>query len=105
VLLEKSSGEQTLVECKRYAAKRTVGVSVVRELAGVQLQLGVPKAKVVVSSKFSSPARYFAKDINSGPSGYDLDLVDAGRLLTMLGNYDSNLPPLHLDSRLSTSRR
>jgi len=49
-----------LVECKRYAPERTVGISVVRGLYGVIVDQCATAGMVVTSSRFSLDARKFA---------------------------------------------
>ncbi len=99
MLMEHSSGTQTIVECKRYARTCRVSVGTVRELLGVQLALAVPRAAVVTSGYFTEPALQIAKQVNEGNSAYSLELVDADRLIDALGVYNTRLPPLRLDSR------
>jgi restriction endonuclease Mrr len=97
VLLESNStGEKILVECKRYAANKTVSVSVVRQLVGVQLIEGVRRAKLVTSSRFTQPAKEISNIIESGNSGFSLELIDGDQLLRNLEVYNCKLPPLHL---------
>lgn len=97
VLLENSSsGEKILVECKRYAANKMVSVSVVRQLVGVLLIEGVRKAKLVTSSRFTKPAKEISNIIESGNSGFSLELIDGDQLLRNLEVYNCKLPPLHL---------
>jgi len=50
VLVERSTGEQTLVECKRYTNGAMVGVDLVRQLIGVQLLQDIPRANAAVSA-------------------------------------------------------
>jgi restriction system protein len=95
LLVEQSSGVQTIVECKRYAHGRLVRVQHVRQLLGVQLRLGVPLAKLVCTSGFTRPALTLAREINNGASGFQLDLIDAHELLSALEVYNTRLPPLN----------
>ena len=99
VLLEKSTGAQILVECKRYSASNRVRVGAVRQLLGVQLERGVRKAKLVTTTHFTGPAQATADTVNSGISGYELELVDVDALTAELGVYNMLLPPLSNDSR------
>jgi hypothetical protein len=91
--------EPIVVECKRYARSRKVGVRVVRELLGVQLHLGVPRGRIVATCEFTSPAVSMADDVRKGNSGYQMDLVDIYLLLRELGCYNVILPPLDQDPR------
>ncbi len=50
-----------LIECKRYAQSRHVGVSLVRELFGVKHHLGASKAIIATTSDFTKPALEFAQ--------------------------------------------
>lgn len=94
VLLERSGGQQAIVECKRYARTRKVGVGTVRQVLGVQLRLDVRKAKIVTTSYFSDPAMDEARQGAHVVSGYDLELVDLDRLVRELDVYNTALPPL-----------
>jgi hypothetical protein len=96
VLLESAAGEQVLVEVKRYSEDRSVGIDIVRQLLGVQLDLGVRKAKIVTSTRFTRPARELAAKSGVALGGYWVDLVDADELVRALGIYKLALPPLHL---------
>ena len=102
VLLERSAAEQVIVECKRYSPKRKVGVEVVRSLLGVQLEVGVRRAKIVTTTTFSEPAKQTVDRILHGSSGFSVELVDAEELVRALNVYNRNLPSL--DSVMSLSR-
>jgi HJR/Mrr/RecB family endonuclease len=101
VLLERATNRQVIVECKRYKEGRRVGVAAVREVLGVQLDLGVPHAKIVTTSEFTQPAIKMSEKLKQRQCGYELDLVDAARLVETLRVYNSKLPPLHADKRFS----
>jgi hypothetical protein len=94
VLMEKATGEQTIVECKRYAKGRKVGVGIVRQLLGVQLIENYRKAAIVTTSTFSSPAVDAAASAHLRLHGLTLELIDADGLLRALGNCNEKLPPL-----------
>jgi len=49
-----------LIECKRYAKSKPVGVSLVRNLFGVQQQEGANKSILVTTSTFTREAKEFA---------------------------------------------
>ena len=104
VLLERSSGEQILVECKRYTTGHNVGVNVVRQILGVQLVSGVHRAKIVTTTRFTDPAKDVSETVNQGVSGYELELVDADRFLRHLEVYNTELPPLK-DQLLAWARQ
>jgi len=96
LLLDSGSNEQIIIERKRYAKRRSVGVGVVREVLGVQLLDNFSKAKIVTTSKFSLQAKKDTRRINTVLDGFHLGLVDAGVFLKELDVYNANLPPLHL---------
>lgn len=54
-----------LVECKRFAPDRSVGVGIVRSLYGVAQHEKANGAIVMTTSFFSEPARQFAKNLRS----------------------------------------
>jgi hypothetical protein len=88
MLLEGIRKKQIIVECKRYAPERRITVGIVRQLLGVQLERGVPRGKIVATTDFTEPARATASKVNEGRSGYKLELVNADRLLKLLGVYN-----------------
>lgn len=93
VLLDGSGRGPVIVECKRYAERRPVRVGVVREVMGVQLVTGVRRAKVVTTSRFTYAAQDIANQLNVGPSGFEMELIDAQALAAALDVYNSQLPP------------
>lgn len=101
LLLEAGSGKQTIVECKRFAEHRKVGINIVREILGVQLVFGIKQAKVITTSHFTNPARELTKKVNQETSGFDLELIDLDKLVTEMNVYNTKLPPLHLDPRFN----
>lgn len=60
-----------IVECKRHAPDRPVGIGVVRALYGVAQHERVNAAMVMTTSYFSAPAREFAEDLR-----YQVSLKD-----------------------------
>ena len=54
-----------LIECKRYAENRPIGVDLVRSLYGVQQQEGANKSILAATSRFTSDARKFANKQNT----------------------------------------
>jgi restriction system protein len=60
-----------IVECKRHAPDRPVGVAVVRALHGVAQHERVNAAMVMTTSYFSEPAREFAEKLS-----YQISLKD-----------------------------
>lgn len=111
VLLERTGYDQgrgdsqIIVECKRYAQDRNITVGIVRQLLGVQLELGVKRAKIVASTRFSQPAIQSAQKVSNGHSGYELELVDIQRLAEMLRVYSNRSMNLDDDPRFPKTRR
>lgn len=68
-----------IIECKRYAPKKKVGVGVVRALHGTQQAEHYGKAVVVTSSSFSRDAQQFASGLRDM-----IVLVDRNQLMAML---------------------
>lgn len=68
-----------IIECKKYARGRKVGVRIVRELYGIQQKEHYGKAVIVTSSSFSKDARRFADDLRDM-----MILVDFKQLMEML---------------------
>ncbi|MFY9826114.1 MAG: restriction endonuclease [Thermoanaerobaculia bacterium] len=98
-LIERATGEQLIVECKRYSADRSIHVGLVRQLLGVQLCHGVPRAIMVTTGRYTQPSQGTVQALADNRSGYSLELVDAARLLEMLDVYNKKLPPLEIDAR------
>ncbi len=94
MLVERSSGERAIVEVKKYARHRRVGISVVDRVLGVQLRTGIPRAKIVTTSSFTGPAKQAATQAIAQVSALDLELVGATELLKALEVYNESLPPL-----------
>jgi hypothetical protein len=88
-----------IVECKRYARRRRVGVSLVRTLVGAAVAWDVRRAYLVTTSGFSPDAQHLVDDYER--YGYDIDLVGFSDLASLLGVYNPDLPRLdHLTSRM-----
>ena len=79
-------GEMCLVECKRYAKSRKVGIAAVDRLLGVAYRNNASSAHLVTSTKFSSPATIAANTANS-VGGIELSLIDAHDLSVLLDLY------------------
>lgn len=73
-----------VVECKRYAPDRPVGVGIVRALHGVAQHERVNAAMVMTTSYFTAPAREFASDLR-----YQVSLKDYLDLRHWLDRYRS----------------
>lgn len=89
-----------IVECKRYARERRVGVEVLRSLVGAAVDWEVRRVYIATTSSFTRGLvtkvdRYRAK-------GYVVELIDASTLLRLLGTYNEMLPPLE---RISDRQR
>ena len=82
-----------IIECKRYAAKRKVGVEIVRGLYGVVEHENATKGIIATTSYFSGPAIEFHNDLQ-----YRLALANYDSLCSMLDewrikkNADRNTP-------------
>jgi|LGOV01.1.fsa_nt_gb hypothetical protein len=71
-----------LIECKRYAPHRPVGVEVIRSLYGVSMAEQATYGIVATTSHFSKDAKEFAKKVQ-----YQLSLRDYSDLQRWLLNY------------------
>lgn len=101
VLLHNERNDATaIVECKRYASNRPVGVSLVRYLAGAAIDWEVNKAYLVTTSSFSSIAH--KKVMDYARRGIEIELIAMSELAMLLGVYNTKLPPL---SKLTSDER
>ena len=94
------TGAKAIVECKKYAKGRKVGVSLVRQLVGAAVWWEVKRAYLVTTSDFSSDALSTSYDYVE--RGYEINHVNASELFSMLQVYNTKLPPLH---KLTKRRR
>jgi len=85
LVLLNNDEEQSIVEIKRYKAK--VGVSLVRELRGVQLREGCPSATLFTTSCFTKDAIEEASAPIPEDHGFEMCLMDANDLLRLLNVY------------------
>lgn len=92
ILLERNTGDQILVECKRYSKHRKVGIDLTRNLCGVMVENQEKKSILVSTSRFTSGAEKYAKDLPSKLEGFSMNLEQAERLLKNVGAYNLNLP-------------
>jgi HJR/Mrr/RecB family endonuclease len=60
-----------IIECKRYAPEKKVGLEIVQRLYGVKVSMNVTKALLVTSSYFTKDAIQFARQ-----HFWELDLKD-----------------------------
>lgn len=65
-----------IIECKRYSYDNPVGVGLVRNLYGVQMQEGANKSVLATTSRFTSNAKEFASAKNTTQWGMDLKDFD-----------------------------
>lgn len=61
-----------IIECKRYAKNRPIGVELVRALYGVQVQEGANKSILATTSYFSTDALKFANAVHTTQWAMDL---------------------------------
>ena len=92
LVLDRNGIIDAIIECKRYRNNRRVGISSLRELVGAAVDWRVRRAKLVTSSDFSSVVR--SKSADYKLRGFDIDLVAASDLLSMLEVYNERLPVL-----------
>lgn len=100
LLLERSSHDQIIIECKRYSRERRIGVGLVRQLLGVQLSEDIKKGKIVATTEFTEPATKFASRVNHGSSGFELELIGVEAITRALGVFNTELPRLCPNSRI-----
>jgi Restriction endonuclease len=81
-----------IIECKRFAAERRVGVSLVRTLVGAAVMWDVRRATLVTTSEFTSGAKISANNYQT--YGFEIDLVAASDLVRLLGVYNPKFTPL-----------
>lgn len=72
-LIASKGGLDTVVQCKRYAGKRSVGEPEVRDLFGVMHHHAAPEAMLITAGWFTPQAREWAK-------GKPIQLWDVGHL-------------------------
>jgi restriction system protein len=68
-----------IIECKRYAPNRPVGVELVRNLYGVQQQEGANKSVLATTSRFTAEAQAFASNVST--TQWAMDLVGYERII------------------------
>lgn len=71
-----------IVQCKRNAEKNKVNVKVVREIAGVKVDMKADLALIVTTSSYTKPAREFARRNRVGSMG--IRLIDYKTLMKLL---------------------
>lgn len=73
-----------IIECKKYASDRKVGIDIVRALYGLRMDLQIANAMLATTSYFSRDAHAYKA------SRYDLKLKDYGNILEWISQYRPN---------------
>lgn len=92
ILLEKNSHDQILVECKRYAPSRKVGVELVRQLSGSMVDKETERSIFVTTSSYTKGALQYTDRLRAGKYGFSIDLAKAEQLLRSVGSYNLSMP-------------
>ncbi len=87
ICLAKGSGKIIIVECKRYAESRKVGIDLVHRLVGAKYDFGADAAYLVTTSSFTKPACSSAHNLNR--QNLNVNLVDGHELLKLLKCYSN----------------
>jgi len=87
--IEPGKLEHLLIECKKYV-EEPVGISIVQRLLGVVSSEKVNKGVIVTTSRFTKPARQFAK--NNGR----IELLDGEQIVILMNEHLGPNWPLHL---------
>jgi hypothetical protein len=95
LLNERSGAIEAVVQCKRYAPDRSVGIGAVQRLVGTAVEWGARKAYLVTTSHFTKSARKSEQRVE-GTGRIELDLFEASDVLSLLQVYNETLPPLHM---------
>jgi hypothetical protein len=82
-----------IIECKRNAIHRKIGVGVLKTLFATAFDWSVSCATLVTSSTFTSGAVTYGRRMKR--RGFTINLVDASEILKLLEVYNEQLPPLH----------
>ena len=85
VCVRHPSGQVCVVECKRYAHHRKVGIDVVDRLLGASFRIGASSAHLVTTSSFTRPSR--TAQAEAVRRGLELELVDGHKLLELLRTF------------------
>ncbi len=94
VLFDAGANQAAIVEVKRYAAERTVGIGVMDRLLGAAIRWDVRKAILVTSARFTDGVWAEMQKLRERRGGIDLELWDADDVLRELNSYSADLPPL-----------
>ena len=97
---EKTDNIESIVQCKRYAEHRKVGIATVQRLVGTAVEWDVEKAYLVTTSSFTAPAQKSARKVIS-KGRIELDLYEASDVMSLLQAYNTKLPLLsHLTDEI-----
>lgn len=94
IVLEGRGSTKSIVEVKRYAKHRKVGVRLVRELLGAQIIHQATKSYLVTTSMFSKDAHELVKQSVLKEHKLEVEFWDAIRLLKELDIYDEDVLPV-----------
>ena len=83
-----------IIECKRYARNKKVGINILRKVIGAAVDWDVRKAYLVTTSSYTSVVHNKIFDFKG--RGYEVDLLAFAELTKLLGVYNENLPKLHM---------
>lgn len=61
-----------IIECKRYAPTKAIGIGLVRALYGTQIQMGANKSILATTSRFTRDAHHFSETVNTTQWAMDL---------------------------------
>lgn len=94
-----AGNKQVMVEVKRYAANRKVGVSIVRQVRGVKfIAPEFSKAIIVTTSSFTKDAIREAADNRLRDFiEFDIELMDSDNLLRAMEVYNGGTPTVLID--------
>jgi hypothetical protein len=82
-----------IIECKKYGPNRSLTVANVRALVGCAVDWNVRRAWLATTARFTRPAKLLSDKY--GERGYEVSLLEAGEILTLLEAYNTKLPRLH----------
>jgi hypothetical protein len=95
IILNSDGNKQAIIEVKKYAKEKKVGVELVRQLIGSQYLHGVDKSYLVTSSSFTKAALDAYKKFNATGDRLEMELWDCARLLDVLGLYNAPILPIN----------
>jgi restriction system protein len=80
-----------LIECKRYARNKPVGVGLVRALYGTHMQMGANKSILATTSRFTIDAHRFSEALNT--TVWAMDLKEFNDIYEWVTTSATNFPP------------